>query len=118
MIDVVDHDIDPSRIKQIAEGCTTRGNDKCKSRSCRGRDLLKSLSIQIPQQQRPLRPCCPPIKPVGLYIHVAIHRKNVQEAIVVEINEAGAPSQKRNGRMKEAGLGGNVRKFTLAVVSV
>ena len=69
----------------------------------RGRHLFESRPVAIVEEQRALRPGHAPVEAVHLRIDVTVGHEQIEPAIVVVVEKAGAPSEKREGRRAEAG---------------
>ena len=68
--------------------------------SGRRRHLLEPRPVAVAEQQRALRPGHAPVEAVHLRIDVAVGHEQIQPAVVVEIEEARAPSEKRQRRRR------------------
>ena len=95
-INVVDDHVDVSIIKEVAK-CRTPACDYVRQTASRGGwNFLEFGAIEIAEKLWPLRPGGAPILQVHLRIDVAIDDEDVEQAIVIEVQEAGSPGQKRD----------------------
>ena len=99
-IDVIDHHIDVAIIEQIAKGRASRCNYIRQAASSCGRNFLKFGAVKIAKKLWSLRPCSAPILPVHFRVNMSVSDEDVEQAIVVEIEKARSPGQKRNGRRR------------------
>ena len=78
-------------IKEIAKRGAAAGDDIGQPASGGGRDFLEFGTIEIAEKLRPLRPGGAPILQVHFRIDVSIDDKNVEQAVVIEVEETGSP---------------------------
>src|SRR5258708_5116952 len=88
-------------------------NPKCR----RGSDLLKLVAIQIAEKLRPLRVGNTPFLLVDGGINVPVGYKNVQQAIIVEIQKPRRPGQEGKRRSSQSRAVSHVRKISVAIVA-
>src|SRR6266566_681563 len=117
-IHVVEDHIDVAVVEDVAEGSAARANDGGQTAAGSRRDFLEFGTVEIAKKLRPLRPRRAPVAFVGDGVNVAVGDEEVEKAVVVEIEEAGAPAEKRNRCAAETGFERNVGEARVAVVAV
>jgi len=70
------------------------------------------------EQQRPLGKGRAPVVLIHLWVHVAVHFHQIQPSIVVVVQEAVAPTDKRNRSLRNACFVAHIGKAGVAVVVV
>src|SRR5215470_15654626 len=116
-VEIIDHEIETPIAIEIADREPASGPRIRERTSRRRADPLK-LAVQIPKQQRLLRVTRAPLMRIDLRVHVTVHHKQIQPAIVVVIDKARAPTEKRNRHFTQTGLKSYVSKIRVAVVVI
>src|SRR5580658_3023362 len=103
-VQVVEDNVDVAVVEQVPEGCAS-GGDYIGQAAARGRrHFLKFLAIDIAKKERTLRPSGAPLGLVGDGINVSIGDENIEPAVVVEIEKARSPAEKRDRGHAKADL--------------
>src|SRR5215467_10283859 len=105
-------------IEQVSKGCAARRDNIRKTASGGRGNFLKPRSVQIAKQLRPLRIRGAPVLLIDCRINMAIGYKQVEQAIIVEIQEACAPSKERYCWRAQPSLVGHVRKTSVALIAI
>src|ERR1700680_3346072 len=105
-------------VEKIAENGTARRDDDCEAAAGSWRDFLEFGTVQISEELGALRPSCAPIRLVRDRIDVAVGNENIKEAVIVEVEEAGAPAEEWNRGIPETGFEGNVGERGIAIVTI
>src|SRR6185437_3693158 len=117
-IDIVDDHVDVPIIGEVAKRRTPACDDVSQTASRGGWNFLEFGAIEIAEKLRPLRPGGAPILQVHLRIDVSIDDENVEQAVVVEVEEAGSPGQKRDSSVAQPGLIGHIGKISAPVILI
>src|ERR1700761_8539067 len=86
-IHIVDDNIDPAIIEEVAKGCTARRNDKGKTRSFDRWHQVKVLALLVVKQQGAFGVGGTPVVLVDHGINVAVDEKQIFPAVVVVVEE-------------------------------
>src|SRR5579859_3140702 len=117
-IHIVEDNVDVAVVEEIAESGAASRNDGGESAACRGRNFLEFCAVEIAKKLRALGPRGAPFCAVGDGVDVAVGDEDVQKAIVVKVEKAGAPGEKRNCRVTETGAERDVCEIAVAVVAI
>src|ERR1700746_932602 len=119
----IDHYIDLAVIEQIAEGCSTRRNDRGQPGSLHGRHVFESPTLPfriryVMKEQRSLSKRRPPLLLVHLRVNMPVHHEDVKPAIVVIIEKTVTPTDERNCGSCNTCLIAHIREAVVAVIVV
>src|SRR5579859_8120584 len=117
-IQIVEDHIDVAVIKEIAECCAAGGKDIGESTSSGRGHFLKFCAVTISKELGALGPSGTKIALVNNWINVAVGDEDVQETIIIEIEEARAPSQERNGRITKARFERDIGEIGRAIIAI
>ncbi len=94
-VEVIDHEIESTIAIEISD-CETSSGPRIRERiSGRRADALK-LPFHVPEEQRLLRITRTPLMRVRRRVNMTIDDEQIQPTIVVVVDEARAPAEKRN----------------------
>src|SRR5262249_43409173 len=116
-IDVVQNNIDFSVVEEVSERRSARRDDRREPASGCRRNFFEPRSIEISKELRPLRPSRAPIQRISNWVNLAIRHKQIEQAVVVEIEESDAPSEKRNCGPNKSGLCGSIGESNSTIVA-
>src|SRR5437588_8794633 len=91
-------------VEQVSESGPPRGNYVSQPAAGSGRNFLELHAIEVTKELWSLCPGRSPILLVDSREDMAIDYKQILKAIIIEIEEAGSPSQERNRRFHESRL--------------
>ena len=105
-------------VEEVAEGGAASADNSGQAATCGGGDFLKFFAVDTAEQQWTLRVGGAPLVLVRDGVDVTVGDEEVEKSIIIEIEEAGAPTEKRYGGMAKTGLEGDVRECGAAIVPV
>src|SRR2546427_8039849 len=94
-VEFVNHYIDVAVVKQVPESSSSRWNHSRQPAARSRSDFLELRAIEVAEQLRPLRPRGSPVLFVDDRKNMAISDKQVKQAIIVKIQKACPPPEKR-----------------------
>src|SRR5579859_4366532 len=117
-VHIVEDNVDVAVVEEIAESGAASRNNGGEAAACGGRNFLEFCAVKIAKKLRALGPGGAPFCAVGDGVYVAIGDEDVEKAIVVKVEKAGAPGQKRNCGVTEADPERDVCEIGAAVVAI
>src|SRR5260370_3575052 len=117
-VHIVEDNIDVAVVEEIAESGAASRNDGGEAAAGGGRNFLEFCAVKIAKKLRALVRRGAQFCAVGHGVDVAVGDEDVEKAIVVKVEKAGAPGKKRNCGVTEAGAEGDVCEIGAAVVAI
>ena len=105
-------------VEEVAEGGAAGADNRGETATCGGGNFLKFLPVDIAEQQRTLRVGGAPFGFAGDGVDVTVGDEEVEKSVIIEIEEAGAPTEERYGGKAKTGTEGDVGKCGGAIVAV
>src|SRR5580658_3640019 len=116
-----DYNVDFAVIEEIAKRRAAAWNGYGEACPVYRGHVLELSSLALPgghvmEEQRPFSPARSPLMLIDLRVNVAVDHEQVEPTVVVVVEEPVAPSDKRNGRLRNTGLVTHIGKVGIAIV--
>src|SRR5205085_9392703 len=95
-IKVVEDYVDVAVVEKIPEGGASGADDGCQTTAGGGGNLGKLFAVEIAVEKRALRVGRAPVGVICNRVDMSVGDEEIEQAVVVEVQEAGPPTEKRN----------------------
>src|SRR5882762_8207478 len=90
-VNVVDDHVDVAIVEEVAESRAAAGDHVCQAAASGRWHFNKFCAVNVSEELRTLSPSCSPVLEIHFGIDVAVDDKEILQAVVVKIEESGAP---------------------------